>query len=192
MRARPCASDRKWTRKTRRRSFQFACAHTFEETNCHVAAQGTAVKVRETAKQISADQFRVSFFLTAKQFQALGRMQAIQAQRKKPCTMAAVTSLAIDEFNRKHDPVAKADRAAAKESTHKPQPAKQKPTTAQKHIVRARDRGRCCHIRSDGSRCTKTRHTEIHHKIPLSEGGANDPSNLVTNGFPKRADYVRT
>ncbi|MBI1860136.1 MAG: HNH endonuclease [Deltaproteobacteria bacterium] len=48
------------------------------------------------------------------------------------------------------------------------------------HIVNARDRGRCTHLRSDGTRCEETRFTHVHHIIPLSIGGTHEPENLRT------------
>jgi HNH endonuclease len=53
-------------------------------------------------------------------------------------------------------------------------------TAAQKHVVFARDGGRCTHIDSSGGRCATDRWLHLHHLTPVSRGGRNDPSNLTT------------
>ena len=62
--------------------------------------------------------------------------------------------------------------------------SRQRLTAAQRHAVHARDRGQCTHVHPDGTRCTQKRHVEIHHVIPVSEGGSNDPTNLSTLCWP--------
>ncbi|MDR3608501.1 MAG: HNH endonuclease signature motif containing protein [Oligoflexia bacterium] len=47
------------------------------------------------------------------------------------------------------------------------------------HQVNLRDQGRCTHV-TNGKRCNQARWTEIHHKIPVSQGGPNTPENLIT------------
>lgn len=48
------------------------------------------------------------------------------------------------------------------------------------HQVNLRDEGRCVHLLPNGERCNQSRWIEVHHKIPVSEGGLNHLDNLVT------------
>ena len=48
------------------------------------------------------------------------------------------------------------------------------------HQVNLRDQLRCTHLNPHEIRCTQSRFIEIHHKIPVSEGGKNTLGNLIT------------
>ncbi len=48
------------------------------------------------------------------------------------------------------------------------------------HAVRLRDRNSCRAILPDGTICGSKRWLEIHHRRPVSEGGTNELSNLIT------------
>src|SRR5688572_27470396 len=48
-----------------------------------------------------------------------------------------------------------------------------------KHQVTLRDRGRCTK-QVNGTRCPQTRWLDVHHVVPLSQGGKNELENLVT------------
>lgn len=48
------------------------------------------------------------------------------------------------------------------------------------HQVNLRDQRRCTHVLPSGKRCNETRWIEIHHKIPVHQGGANTVANLTT------------
>lgn len=48
------------------------------------------------------------------------------------------------------------------------------------HQVYERDQGRCAHILPNGLRCNQARWLEIHHRVPVSQGGTNSPENLIT------------
>jgi hypothetical protein len=48
------------------------------------------------------------------------------------------------------------------------------------HQVNLRDQRRCTHVLPDGRRCNQARWIEIHHKIPVSQGGSNALENLIT------------
>ena len=174
----------------------FASIHTFEELNRYIANGAKPVATRESYKILSADQVRVSYVITMAEFEVLKRLQDVEAQRKQPCKMRDVAALANQERLARIDPVAKADRAQAKADRVVTKPkirveikktssvSRQRLTAAQKHAVHARDRGQCTHVHPDGTRCSQKRHVEIHHVIPVSEGGSNDPQNLTTLCWP--------
>jgi 5-methylcytosine-specific restriction protein A len=48
------------------------------------------------------------------------------------------------------------------------------------HRVRLRDQQRCRFVLHDGTRCNQSRWVEIHHRIPLSQGGTHTFDNLIT------------
>jgi hypothetical protein len=80
--------------------------------------------------------------------------------------------------------VHKDSRGLAKKSSFQPQnPNKSRtPLSAQhKNEVHKRDQGRCTFIHpTTGERCSNDRWIQIHHKVPVAQGGANEPSNLQT------------
>ncbi len=53
-------------------------------------------------------------------------------------------------------------------------------TAEQKHVVFNRDQGRCTHTNIEGERCGNDRYLHVHHIIPVSHGGGNEPDNLTT------------
>lgn len=53
-------------------------------------------------------------------------------------------------------------------------------TAAQKHTVFKRDQGRCTHVDLSGKRCNQDHWIQIHHILPVSLGGSNEPENLTT------------
>jgi hypothetical protein len=60
-------------------------------------------------------------------------------------------------------------------------PHKRQPIPAKElHRVNFRDRRKCTHPLPDGSRCNQSRWIEIHHVIPVSQGGGNTAENLTT------------
>ncbi len=48
------------------------------------------------------------------------------------------------------------------------------------NIIHRRDEGSCQFLKPDGNLCGSRRYLHIHHKIPVFQGGTNDPENLVT------------
>ena len=48
------------------------------------------------------------------------------------------------------------------------------------HQVNLRDQRKCRYINQKGERCSQSRWVEIHHKIPVSQGGQNTVANLIT------------
>jgi 5-methylcytosine-specific restriction endonuclease McrA len=49
-----------------------------------------------------------------------------------------------------------------------------------KHQVNLRDQRRCTHLLPNGARCNQSRFVEIHHKVPVNQGGSNELQNLTT------------
>ena len=53
-------------------------------------------------------------------------------------------------------------------------------TAAQRHEVFHRDGSRCTFLNEHRERCSERKYIEVHHILPVSRGGSNDPSNLTT------------
>ena len=116
--------------------------------------------------------------------------------RIDPVAKADRANAKVNRANKKNHAHAKADHVHTKADRVVAKPkirielkktnsvSRQRLTAAQKHSVHARDRGQCTHVHPDGTRCSQKRHVEIHHVIPVSEGGANDPGNLTTLCWP--------
>ena len=48
------------------------------------------------------------------------------------------------------------------------------------HQVNLRDQGQCSHRYQNGQKCGQSRFIEIHHLIPVRQGGTNTLQNLIT------------
>jgi len=133
--------------------------------------------------------------MSRKTFEKLKRAESLQAQKNKDETWGEVVDACLEVYLDKNDPVRKAERAEKRllrdrvdernsldeKPTYEKKPFTRIPLTAeQKHVVFLRDQGRCTHIGHDKKQCGDNRWTQIHHIIPVSLGGTNDPSNLTT------------
>lgn len=107
--------------------------------------------------------------------------------------MEVTLETAIDELLRKFDPLEKARRRESRGkifSRAKPEkksgiaPFSRKVlkrkalSTSTKHQVYLKSQGQCEFVHSDGKRCLSERHLEVHHVLPVSEGGGDSIQNL--------------
>ena len=168
---------------------EFASAHTFAEVVQFIAEMNPKVRTRETKKQISKDQTRRGIVTDKDLDNKLERVQAILAQKQKSAKVVDAIRAACELFLEKFDPVIKAERAlsrpkrqAAKKITIR-ESSKIVRTrvpfrAAEKHEVYRRTGNRCTFQNHEG-RCGQNRHTHIHHIVPVSQGGTNEPENLT-------------
>jgi hypothetical protein len=70
------------------------------------------------------------------------------------------------------------ERRVAEPKTRKPRSQRLPIPAASRHHVMLRDQGQCRYHRK-GVRCERKRYLEIHHRIPVADGGGNAPDNLV-------------
>lgn len=54
------------------------------------------------------------------------------------------------------------------------------PSSRMKKYILIRDQHRCTFTATDGRRCDSRRWLDVHHKVPRSEGGGDEPENLIT------------
>lgn len=160
----------------------FALTHTQEELNAEVARLNPKAKKRASVRYISGEEGRVAFDAKKVDIENARRGQALMAT-----DMGEAYAKAMAFWLEHHDPVRRAQRAKAKKdvkaagavSNRKSDPKKQKyPSAEQIHEVVLRDEGRCTEVDDSGTRCNDDRWLQVHHIVPLSEGGTNEPSNL--------------
>jgi hypothetical protein len=114
----------------------------------------------------------------------LRRVQDLLSQKRR---MAASLENSLEEllefYLERNDPLEKAKRNLPK-NLPGPGPGQngtgRRPLTAQtKHQINLRDQGQCTHVDGD-KRCENRRWLEMHHRVPVSQGGLNEPNNLTT------------
>ena len=184
---------------------EFARTHSTRETEFEVAKLRPKAAAPDRARPISEDLIKLEMCVSKAVLAKLQRAQALVASKTgKHTGYEGVLDAVLTEFIERHDPVTKAERAHAKKMAKEvmdelsPEPSVDKirenttqlctrrvlprkpPNAAQKHEVSARDGGRCTHIDSAGKRCDSDRWLHVHHLIPVSRGGGNEPENLVT------------
>ncbi len=137
----------------------------------------------ERAKYVRVDRININFGLTEEFYKKLKRIQDLESQRlSRAVNFEETLNAMIDLYLEKKDPVEKAKRninprAPVPENVIKSQGAdKRRPITAKiRHEVNLRDRGKCTHVD-----CDQQRWLDIHHIIPVSQGGQNSLENLRT------------
>lgn len=179
----------------------FAQTHTSRQIEFEVARRNPRAAAKNIVKPISEDLVEVRLTVSKVIYDKWLRVQNLIAQKTaKHAAPDAALEGAFDVYLDRHDPIRKAQRILNKTSEARPsvqpnwpdpvsseQPrtckisTEREPLTAQqKHIVAARDQGRCTYEDENGKRCESERWLEIHHLKPVSIGGSNDPKNLAT------------
>ncbi len=149
----------------------------------------------EQASYVTGDRLKLEIGLFEKDLLALRRVQDLLSQARGRAVSLEETIATMTEAHLKRfDPVRRAKRQIAKKGTalvaptgkldSSQVPAKRtqrSPLPANlQHQVRLRDQGRCTYTPKNGKRCNQSRWIEVHHKIPVSEGGKDTLENLTT------------
>lgn len=173
-----------------------------------VATVRPEVRTPERASYVSSSRVKLELGLSEFEMLRLRRVQDLLSQsRKRSVSLEETLAVLAGEYLRRHDPVEKAKRhqvrkggrdhseEAPKNPTEPVETLESIPAPAAirgvsstrvpipasiKHQVYLRDGGRCTQANPDGKRCGRRRWIEIHHILPVSEGGANELSNLAT------------
>lgn len=166
------------------------------------------VAVPERASYIAPERVKLELGLSERDMLKLRRAQDLLSQSSRRSVSLEETLQTItSEFLKKHDPVEKAKRHQVRKGPNsvalsKPQVLSEVPQNPLKrnlsetpgelvaqrfsipkdvlHQINLRDERRCAHVAPDGTRCNQSRFIEIHHKFPVSLGGANTVENLTT------------
>ncbi len=162
-------------------------------------------ETQESASYVTENRVKLVVGLFESDMLALRRVQDLLSQARGRAVSLEETIVTMTQAHLKRfDPVRRAKRQIAKKGViegklrakpdsiqvesvvsapKQPKRAKRVPIPANLlHQVRLRDQGRCTHTSTDNSekRCNQSRWIEIHHKIPVSEGGENTLENLTT------------
>jgi len=169
---------------------KFATSHTREELDLELAKENPRTLIRDKMKPLSDDLVDLRTGMSRITFDDLKRAQSLEAQKGNNLKWGEVIGKALKCYLEKNDPVQKAKRAAERkellparvvrkakiENSH---PTRMPLTAAEKHAVYFKDHGRCTHVDKNGRRCNQDRWLDIHHIIPVSQGGTNQPENLT-------------
>ena len=161
----------------------------------------------ERVSYVTESRLRLDIGLPESEMLKLRKVQDLLSQTKRrSLSLEEVLIELSNEYLNRNDPVVKAKRilVSAKLVTKKGngieagdlvQTDAVKPVTLQAskspllraaipakilHQVNLRDQRHCTHINELGIRCNQSRFVEIHHKIPVSMGGQNTLTNLIT------------
>lgn len=130
---------------------------------------------KERARHQGNKQVRIEVTVSEVAWAFLERAKELLAQKRSMQMNLADTLHEVAEFYvKREDPVGKADRNA--QNT----PPGGSSLTKNRHLVRARDRGRCQFQMPGGKLCGERKWVDIHHIIPKAMGGSDEPANLVT------------
>lgn len=163
------------TRENQERWFSLAEALTKRELEREVANENPEAPGRERTREQGNGFVRLEFSVRTETHQLLQRSLELVAQKTgESPSIADTLHFVLTKFVTKEDPVEKADRNESKFGPGT------KNLTKSRHIVRARDRGRCQFGMPNGKICGEKKWVDIHHIIPSSMGGSDEPENLIT------------
>jgi hypothetical protein len=172
----------------------FAAAHSTRDLDREVARRNPKADSPESARPVSADRVALKFSISMEGEKNLKRVRVLlgKAQPKLP-SLEKTMEVLVREYLDKHDPVRQAERAEKRacrtSNTTKARPKLRtfgvtpvrRPLTApERHQVMGRDKGRCTYKDKNGKGCTNERWIQLHHVRPVSQGGSNDPSNILS------------
>lgn len=155
-------------------------------------------------KYVTESRVKIELGLSEEEMLKLRRVQDLvsQSQSKHASLEDALMAMA-DFYLKGKDPVEKAKRIKVKKGlvnsatpevrkavaeTLKPEVADESVSRQTRepipaailHQVNLRDQRRCCFVNEQGEKCAQSRWTEIHHRLPVSQGGKNTLENLIT------------
>lgn len=144
----------------------------------------------ERVSYTSPSRTKLELGLSEQDMLRLRRAQDLLSQsRRRAVSLEETLSVLTSEFLHRHDPNEKAKRHRVKKSpsvevgelvTLRVEPKREPIPAAILPQVNFRDQRSCTHLLRNGKPCGQTRWIEIHHKIPVSGGGANTLENLTT------------
>ncbi len=167
-----------------------------------VARVRPEIATPERASYVTSTRVRLELGLSESNMLRLRRVQDLLCQaRRRPVSLEETLVAMTNEHLKRHDPLEKAKRHVVRKSPvpENPPPESSVPENpllenpsktvdsqvsrpvrrpiprSVHHRVSLRDERRCTF-----PGCNQTRWLEIHHKIPVAQGGTNELSNLIT------------
>ncbi len=148
-----------------------------------------AASGNERIRPLSDALSELRVFLTPAQEEKLKRVKDVVAQkRQENLSLAGTLEAVFDDFIKRHDPVARAERSESAQAlcpgkveapamVHGKRTARPAAVT---HAVNLRDQGQCTQTLPNGKRCEQRRWVEQHHVIQVANGGMHAAGNLTT------------
>lgn len=179
------------TKQNQNEWIEKAQTFTTRKLEKEVAAMNPRVLVKEQVRPISFGLSKMTFCINEDTEKVFRKAQDLLSKKKRQNLNLEDTVKAMAEFIiEKLDGVEKARRAEKKQSAELiPAPVREKITSPPnqrlvpqqiKHQVYRRDKGECQATLPDKSKCCARRFVELHHIIPLSQGGFHHVGNLTT------------
>jgi hypothetical protein len=160
---------------------------TTRELDYEIAKIKPEAVVKERVKPIAENAFELRCLLSFKGQKLLVRaLDILSTKKKKALKPGEALESMLEEFIERHDPVKKAERAIARQTSQAPvtKPVREKgkrtaiPSLA-KHLVTEATSDQCTVVDSQGLRCQNRRWLHRHHKIPVAQGGQHTVKNLT-------------
>lgn len=137
-----------------------------------VAKANPREAVVESVKFVSGERLELKVGISQEMMLKLRRAQDVLSQKRRaPVGLEDVLGEAVALYLKKQDPL--------QQRSSKPQvpgPVERLPKSLKRQVIR-KFGGQCAHVEK-GVRCKERRFLEVHHKVPLSQGGTHDLSNL--------------
>ncbi len=166
---------------------------TSRQLEKEVARENPRAAAPERVRYVSGKRVEMSVGMDEARVLRLRRAQDRVSQARGRAVSLEETMDELVDFYLKHkDPLEKAKRVVAKKGSNvtvakrtgsvKSVPGQKRASVpaAIEHEVRLRDHDRCQFRRADGAVCGERRWIDLHHILPVSEGGPNTVENLVT------------
>ncbi len=150
---------------------------------------------KESLRRVSETHFSLRLSLTDEVVQKVKRVQNLESTRlRQNRSLEQTVEATLDFYLKQKDPLLKCVKKTKERNIENLTSGAAVPgqsvgdigyvrkplTELQRAQVLKRDKA-CCQFRNDGGRiCGAERFVEIHHKIPVSQGGMNDLDNLIS------------
>jgi 5-methylcytosine-specific restriction endonuclease McrA len=142
---------------------------------------------RERVHYVTKDRVKLEMGFFETDMLTLRKIQDLICQKaQRAVSLEEAICIIAKDYLQRNDPVSKARRQIVRRSDlHASRPViftKDRVPISKiiLHQVHLRDQRRCTHINPDGARCSQKRWLDIHHIVPVSEGGQNTLENLKT------------
>jgi len=126
--------------------------------------------------------FELMVGLKKEVIEEIKRSQDVLSQKERRAVgLDEVLAELAKTYLEKYDPQKKAERAlcADKVKVTPLRPGRNPHPAWVKHKIHQKYQGQCAAVHPNGQRCDSKRFLEIHHIIPLNQGGSNHPDNLI-------------
>jgi 5-methylcytosine-specific restriction endonuclease McrA len=174
----------------------FAENSSVQQVEKAVAIASPREAVRESMKYVTGERLPLTLGVSEEWKSHLSKLKDLLSQKcQRSIDSEEALLIVMGDYILRNDPLEKAKRSAArsevranrKEKVERVEPhvsrhAQQFGPVCKsiKHAVLLRDAHQCTEPSFDGNRCSEKRWLDLHHIVPRSRGGTNNPENLRT------------